>query len=300
MTRHPRPANPLTPFWYARSFLAVACVSLLTLAELIGAPALQAQEASEISTPPDVEAIIEQILELRDQLDALLATLPPELREEVERQWKTRLEAKERSETPQVSPSVPDEFEAESAELPSAPEEPDLLGREARETTELVDQIDPESPASPPEPEPAAVQTCVHLAAFDTNDDGVVSAGDRYWRYLRLWTDNGNGTVDEELEIKSLFALEIQEIRIELDYYGLPNNVSGDIRVGDDLQLVIVDPKRNSTSYATLVVQAGRMARGGNIWLADHSGQVLSGYQTVGPAIIAETQDGKRLPLVCP
>jgi hypothetical protein len=270
------------------------------LAESIGAPALQAQEPNEISNPSDVEAIIEQILELREQLDALLVTLPPELREEVERQWKTRLEAKERSEMAQVSPSVPDELEAESAELPSAPEEADQLGRETRDTIELVDQIDADSPAFSPEPEPAAKQTCIHLAAFDTNDDGVVSAGDRYWRYLRLWTDNGNGTVDEELEIKSLYELEIREIRVELDYYGLPNNVSGDIRVSDEVQLVLVDPKRNSTSHATLVVQADRMARGGNIWLADHSGQVLSGYQTVGPAIIAETHDGEHLPLVCP
>jgi len=138
------------------------------------------------------------------------------------------------------------------------------------------------------------------MAAFDTNEDGVVSAGDRYWRYLRLWTDNGNGSVDEELEIKSLYELEIREIRVELDYYGLPDNVSGDIRVGDEVQLVLVDPKRNSTSHATLVVQADRMSRGGNIWLADHSGQVLSGYQSVGPAIVATTQDGEHLPLVCP
>jgi hypothetical protein len=267
---------------------------------LIGAPALLGQEPTEVSNASDVEAIIEQILELREQLDALLSTLPPEVREEVERKWQTRIDEKDGDETAQISTTVPDEPEVESAELAPTPVDPDSLDREARETTELVEQIEAESVASSPETGPVAEQTCVHMTAFDTNEDRVVSAGDRYWRYLRLWTDNGDGIVNEELEIESLYELEILEIRVELDYYGLPGDVSGDIRVGDEVQLVLVDPKRNSTAPATLVVQADRMARGGQIWLADRSGQVLDGYQSVGPAIVAETQDGEQMPLVCP
>lgn len=283
----------------------VLCIALLS-------PAICAQESVEPSDPVDTEAIVEQILELQEQLESLLSALPPDLREKVERQWKIRLETKQRAEarvpedqpgfeneTAQVPPAAPPMSE-ESVAIPFVPADSTAIDlEEVPVGDERLEHAEAKGSSNVVEPEAKATLSCVHLAAFDTNEDGIVSPGDRYWRYLRLWTDNGDGVVNEELEIDSLFELDIREIRVELDYYGLRGDVSGDIRVGDQVQLVLIDPKRNSSAPATLVVQAGRMARGGHIWLADSSGQVLDGYQAVTPAIVAETDDGRRLPLVC-
>ncbi len=270
------------------------------------------QEPAETSESVDTGAIVEQILELQEQLESLLSALPPDLREEVERQWQRRLETNRRAEarlsedrsdldtqTDQVLPTGPPVRE-EAVALPSVPPDStrfdlgDVAGGE-----ESLEQAERADPSDVVEPEPLGAISCMHMAAFDTNEDRLVSPGDRYWRYLRLWTDNGDGIVNEEFEIDSLFELDIREIRVELDYYAMRGDVSGDIRVGDQVELILIDPKRNSSAPATLVVQAGRMARGGRIWLADSSGQVLDGYQAVSPAIVAETDDGRRLPLVC-
>jgi hypothetical protein len=284
----------------------------LVLCIALAPRAISAQESVESTEPVDTEAIIEQILELQEQLESLLSALPADLREQVERQWQTRLETRKRAqarvpegqsdletEAAQVPLTAPPVGQ-ESVAVPSGPADSSVFDLEEVSTSAGgLEPIESMESSKVVEPEAKDSLACVHMAAFDTNADRIVSPGDRYWRYLRLWTDNGDGIVDEELEIDSLFELDIREIRVELDYYGLRGDVSGDIRVGDQVQLVLIDPRRNSSAPATLVVQAGRMARGGYIWLADSSGQVLDGYQAVSPAIVAETDDGRRLPLVC-
>ena len=252
---------------------------------------VEAREPPQATDASDPEVVIEQILELREQLEALLSALPPELREEVERRWQERREASER-ETP-IPPdlSSPSPDVAESVE--ERDESPETVSEPAVEvvTESVVETLEP---ASPSEPE------CVHLAAFDTNGDGVVSAADKYWRYLRLWTDNGDGVVDEDLEIESLFELDIREIRVELDYYSQPEDVTGDIELQDAVTLLLDDSRGRTPKAATLVVQADRMSRGGEIWLADPSGRVLTGYQPIGPSAFTETEEGTRQPLLCP
>ena len=254
--------------------------------------ALVAQETEQASDAADSEAIIEQILELREQLEALLSTLPPDLRQEVERRWQARSEEPADT-TP--SPSAPSEPTAEVAQpVPEQAEISESLEEPAAEVVADESASIPEQ-ATPSEPE------CVHLAAFDTNGDRVISAGDRYWRYLRLWTDNGDGVVDEDLEIGSLFTLDIRDIRVELDYYSQPDDLTGDILVQDaEVKLLLDDAKGRPTKRATLVVQADRLSRGGEIRLTDASSRVLSGYQPIGPEVFTETEDGERLPLVCP
>ena len=267
-------------------------------------PPAWARESDSVESPPDHQETVEEILELRRQLEALLSTLPPELREEMERQWREQLEE---GEAPPVTPSITepvagtDPIDSESKGDGTESDPSVLAGTDSKDSTPIDEITESSSPVTAADlvASDESPPSCIHLAAFDSNNDRVVSAGDRYWRYLRLWNDNGDGIVDEELEIDSLYELGIREIRVELDYYGLPNNVSGDITVGDQVQLILVDPKRNSAAPATLVVQAGRIARGGEIWIADESGAVLDGYQTIGPAIVAETSEGDRLPLVC-
>lgn len=283
-------------------FVGSRWVLFLTL--LFLTPTVWGRQSDSADGPVDHQETMEEILVLRRQLEALLATLPPELRKEVERQWRDQLEE---GEVPPATPAVtepvagtetiqPENLSDGAIAVPGV-----MTGAEPEESTPIDEITESSLTATTPDlttshelPPP-----CVHLAAFDSNHDRVVSASDRYWRYLRLWSDNGDGIVDEELEIDSLYELGIREIRVELDYYGLPNNVSGDITVGEQVQLILIDPKRNSAAPATLVVQAGRMARGGEIWIADQSGTVLDGYQSIGPTIVAETSGGQRLPLVC-
>jgi len=253
--------------------------------------AIKAQETPQATDAADPEVIIEQILELREQLEALLSALPPELRQEVERRWQERRQETE-SKTP--SPSDPSSPSPDIAEtVKERHESPETLTEPA---VEVVTESATESlePAVPSEPE------CVHLAAFDTNGDHVVSAADKYWRYLRLWNDNGDGVVDEDLEIESLFELDIREIRVELDTYSLPDDILGDIEVQDTVTLWLGDAKGRAPKPAVLVVQAERMSRGGEIWFEDASGKVLTGYQAIGPSVFSETENGTRLPLVCP
>lgn len=286
---------------------AIVAVAGLIPSSLLG------QQTEPSTSEVDTDEVIEQILDLREQLEALLSGLPPELRDEVELRWNHRLDAARPADSADASPA-PLEPPSRSSADPAGDLEPsvttaaDVDPSEAELRLESGDSIPLDNLVEPTatieeitiaEGEVTSPE-CVHLAAFDTNEDRVVSSGDRYWRYLRLWEDNGDGVVNEELEIESLFELEIREIRVELDYYGLPNDVSGDITVGDEVQLILVDTKRNAASPATLVVQAGRMARGGQIWIADEAGRVLDGYQVVGPAILAETAAGIKMPLVCP
>lgn len=249
-----------------------------------------AQETGSDAAAADSEAVIEQILELRAQLEALLSALPPELRDEVERRWQARIEAT----TGDAAPP-----EAATVEAPEVTPEPDVA---IASSPEADTSIEPEAAAKeieqPADAQPTTEQACVHLAVFDTNGDRVVSSGDRYWRYLRLWNDNGDGVVNEELEIDSLFELGIRHIRVELDYYSLPEDVTGDIELGEQVRFVMTGLERGASS-ALLVVQAERMSRGGEVRLADASGEPLIGYQPISSSIIAETEDGRRLPLVC-
>ena len=283
-------------------WLARLCITL-ALAGI--ASTLVAQETADPSQWDQTERLIEQILEMREQLEALLATLPPELRQEVEARWLER--QAERQASAQIeSPTTPAEIAPLAQPEVPMPTEPIEAIADAEETDDLLfepveAQVDGETSVAPAQTEdPASTATCIHMAAFDTNEDGRVTGGDKYWRYLRLWKDNGDDTVNEELEIQTLYELGIKGFSLNLDYYDLPDDVSGDIRVGESVELMLFGPKIRSGSAATLVVQAGRMSRGSEIWLEDPSGQVLTGYQPIGPTIVAESAEGRRDPLVCP
>ena len=92
----------------------------LVIACLASPPLLDAQEKTE-ARPQSTAEIIERILELRREMEALLEVLPPELQEEIERRWQEIKEAEAARDTSQL-PRVESTGRAEVAVVPPGPE----------------------------------------------------------------------------------------------------------------------------------------------------------------------------------
>ena len=304
----------------------------LIIAGLAAPLVLDAQEAAE-ARPQTTAEIIERILELRREMEALLEVLPPQLQEEIERRWQEIQEA-EAARAASLVPQVGSTGRAEVAVLPPgpAPEQtaafeprPESTARagvavlpptpEARPepvpdsipvvespapTTAIVPEPSvPEPPAPESKPEPAVVPVCGTLIPFDSNDDGVLSGADRYWRYLRLKLEGGGTGVEAEGP-SSLYELGIRTIDVNLKFYTTPDKERGDIDVDEAIHFELVGNGRLVGEFGVLVVDADRLARGGEIQLVDGSGTLLAGVQALRPGLELETADGSRLPLLCP
>ena len=286
-------------------------VMLVCVPILVGAQ-LWAQDTEEPSQE-DVERIIEEILELRGQAESLLQTLPPELREEVERRWlelqspPAEVVAEEVQqdqpfvETPS-GPAIPVAAEAPApqSDLPPQPDvesQPTLEPEPELEATVTSEEDSGPAPESVPEPEPA--KECDSLGPFDTNGDGVISAADRNWRYLRLRADMG-GRSSEIGDLESLYDLEIREIDVNLRFFKMADGATGDISVDDRIRFEVRGKRRSSRRTMILFIQASRLARGGALWVVDRSGSRLAGDQPLAPGMALQDADGQRLPILCP
>ena len=64
---------------------------------------------------------------------------------------------------------------------------------------------------------PYAKTSLQGLAAFDTNGDGMIDAGDAVFNNLRIWTDGNGDGVSEPGELQSLSQLGIQSISLKSD-----------------------------------------------------------------------------------
>ncbi len=283
----------------------------LTIA-LISIPMVQGTnlwaQGQESPPPEDVERIIEEILQLRGEAEALLETLPPELREEVERRW---------LELQVVPPEVPAETVSRPAPAVEVPPEPDLgpedsapLPAEMAPAQEPTPEPEPETelepaPESRPsaisevEPEPEPAKACDSLGPLDSNGDGVISASDRNWRYLRLRADIG-GKSTSMGDLESLYDLGIREIDVNLRFYKLDDGFKGDITIDDRIRFELAGKRKSSRRSMILFVQASRLARSGSLRLVDASGALLAGDQPLAPGVALQTAEGKRLPLLCP
>lgn len=233
------------------------------------------------------EEIIEQILVLRQQIESLLKALPPEMREEIESRWRERQQAELPIAETELPPTIP-------SSDPSVSEQPAPLEPSQPTAESPVPETAPE-PA--PSLEPRA--TCGTLGPLDTNEDGLISGGDRYWRYLRLWFDNGNGTL-EEAEIESPFSLGIRQIDVGMGSFKDSDDAVGDIDVDDLVRLHLHSRGRSGTRTGVLIIEAGRLARGDELWLVDSSGTKLANYQPLTTELAFEFADGNRHPLSCP
>ncbi len=218
--------------------------------------------------PPAPEEIVERILELRREINALMAQLPPELREEVCKQL---------------------------AELDAAPP--------ADATTVTA----PPAAAAPvPEP-PRRVRkqpACNTLVVFDTNQDGRVDSSDRYWRHLNLWIDrNGDGRV-EEREISSPFDRGVREIEVDLAGFERTKDRYGAIRIGEHLVLDLrgdgFDKGPRRSDDGVLLVDATTLARASGPRILSASGEVVEGIQPFVAGWRIEEANGRVTVISCP
>ena len=283
---------------------AALTTAIISISLTLGAD-LWAQD-QESPPPEDVERIIEEILQLRGEAEALLETLPPELREKVERRW-LGLQV--------VPPEVPAEAVSQPAPTVEAPPEPDA-GREGSASPpaemapaqEPTTEPEPETELEPaPESEPSVIsevepepaKECDSLGPFDSNGDGVISASDRNWRYLRLRADIG-GKSTSMGDLESLYDLGIREIDVNLRFYKSDDGAAGDIFIDDRIRFKLLSKRKSVRRSMILFIQASRLARGGSLRLIDGSGALLAGDQPLAPGVALQTAEGSRLPLLCP
>lgn len=237
------------------------------------------------------EAIVEQILELRERLEILMQALPPELRQEVERRWNER-----RGLVPGADESAPaDSPEAAAAATATRPPLPAPALREP-----AAPRPADSASAAPASPATTAAALCGTLLALDSNEDGLVSGADRYWRYLRLWAGSG---ADEPppSELVSLYELEIRELDVGLSRFRTSDEIRGDIVTDNDgIRLELLGRAASLAASALLVIDAGRLARSGELRLVDSAGEPLAGYRVLRPGVVLESADGSRWPIGCP
>lgn len=268
----------------------VAVVLLIgTTVLVLPGPTAARQTAAEENT-------LERILELREELERLLQSLSPEQRQEVERRWRERQESEPIE--PPIEPPV--ELTVEPASEPLAEPPPIPAADEAEMPQDLevsperaeIDSVPLAAPAA------AAGSSCGTLAAFDSNEDGVLSASDRYWRYFRL--SLAKGREFEPTATETLYDQGIREIRLELDFFKMSDGTTGDISVGDRIHLQLVGKRRKPMLSGALTIEAGRLARGGEVHLADDQGTTLTGVQVVRPGVALVAADGTRQAILCP
>ncbi len=196
---------------------------------------------------PTEEETIERIVELRNEL----ARLEAGLSEAAQAALEARL--RELGQTPDVEPPPPG--------TPLTPVEPKPPEVDSEPLPSKPEQL------SVPEPDGPVRARCGTLGILDTNGDGVVSGADRNWRYLALWKDDGNGSI-EESELKSLFEHGIRKIGVRLVSYTNAKDVDGAIWVEDRIFFEL--PGRRGR--AVLVIEAGRLARSEQLWLENSTG----------------------------
>lgn len=236
--------------------------------------------AAATAAPVTEEEVAERLLELQDEIERLLPFLSPELRQQIARRLAERAAAQ------QVA--------AQQAVAASAAEKP------SGETGEPGTEPGTESSAKP-----SARATCNTLVHFDTRPDGRIDAGDRFWRYLHLWTDaNGNGEV-EDREVRSAFDAGVRGISVRVDRFESEKGGVGLIRID---RWIVFDPRGDgfaggiggSTDDGALTVDASALGRFSGPKLLDADGQPLNGMQPFRPGLRLRDESGQIVELSCP
>jgi hypothetical protein len=267
----------------------MSCFFLLVAGPWPLSSAADPPPSTEKIDPVSQEEIVQRILDLRRQIEDLLEILPDDVRQEVEQRWLESLvdeiEGEEGLSTtsgdaPQTEPDLVSE--AVSADEPASEPPPGTEGEASV----------PEDPVTPPPPPP-----CGGFHLFDSNEDMMISGGDRQWRFLHLWfDDNGNGAI-EESEIHSPFELGVRQIDVALGFYVNDQGESEDVDVDDLIWLRMV--RKGQPRSGALVVDADRLVKDGRLWLTDASSGRLSGLQPLDPNGLLATREGAIHPLFC-
>ena len=256
--------------------------SLLLTASLVSTPIAVESAAIEVADSPEIddqEEVILQILELRQQIEDLLGALPPEVRREVERRWQERQPVTEAEPAERVVTTAP-VVDKTHAPLPS-------------------EETSPEDPETPADEIAESSLPCGGFHLLDTNGDGLVSGGDRQWRFLRLWFDNGDANL-EETELESLFELGVRQIDVSLRFYTNEDGDSEDVDAGELIELVQVGTGNSPRRTGALVINADRLTRDEVLTISGPDGDPLSGFQPLSAESFLASETLDRIPVICP
>lgn len=271
-------------------------------AVLLGALSLlpvqaSAQDPRDAGAPPVGEQeVVDRLMELQEEIERLLPFLSPELRRRIAAELARRAAAQQK--------------QAERA----AREAPEPAGEEAKaeagaETDAAAEETPQQVAAGPTEPSrvrsPAARTACNTLEPFDTREDGRIDSGDRYWRYLYLWTDgNGDGEVTER-EVRSVFEAGVRNISVRLDRFEGKEGSVGLLRID---RWIVLDPLGDGfsggitghTDDGALTVDAGALGRFSGPQLLGPDGRPLEGMQPFRPGFSLREASGRVIELSCP
>jgi hypothetical protein len=238
------------------------------------------------------ELILQEILALKQRIDSLVEELPPELREEVRRRLMAGYELYGGVEEEEAAPpggggEARDPGSREASPLPIGREALTGRGILGEVATELA-ELGRESRPRPRDPE-----SCNTLWFFDNNQDGELTANDRYWRHFYVWMDDGDGEV-EAAETRSLFDADVRAVDVALKHYRGTSDGSGDIDVGVHVILRLPD------GAGALTVDAGKIGRWDGPRLLGPRGEELDGLQPFRSSLALREPDGRVTYLSCP
>ena len=247
----------------------------------IVAPAVPARDA------PSEDESIERILELERQIEDLEAELSPAARERLERRRAGRSSLSQ--------PSAP-EASAASAPVEAPNEEITIPDPSAVDVAEVVSPPPSEAPPRRRLRRPS----CNFLEMLDENGDGRLTALDRHWRHLYVWSDKNGDRQAQENEVDSVYARDIREISTHLTTFVRKKGTVGDIRVEDFLRLDVRGDGFGGVDDGILVVNATRLKRGSGPELRSAAGEGLEGFQPFQEGLTVQIGDGEATELVCP
>ncbi len=172
-----------------------------------------------------------------------------------------------------------------------------------------------ESAAAPPAVEPSPASDvpklirrrsrrpeCNTLRPLDENGDGRISAADRYWRHLYLWTDRNGDRQPQEREVASAYDRRVREIAISLETFIRVKGGLGEIRIEEAVVLDLRGDgfaERARRDDAVLVVDATALSRGGGPRLLGPGGEALEGYQPFRSGLRLDVA-GELTEITCP
>jgi hypothetical protein len=228
------------------------------------------------------DEIVARILDLQRQIDELVQALPPEARERLARRLAEPAAA-------DASPPAPDS--AATVTAAAAVEPPPAAAVET-------------AAAEEPQPQPLRRRLtrgphCNFLELFDSNQDGKVSALDRYWRHLYLWSDANGDRRIQDGEVESAYDLDVREIAVDLDTFLFKKGHIGEMRVEGFVTLDVHGDGLGGGNDRVLVVDAGKLGRGNGPRISAASGEPLEGFQPFQEGWRIEL-DGQVTVLECP
>ncbi|MEM1203922.1 MAG: hypothetical protein AAGN66_11900 [Acidobacteriota bacterium] len=243
---------------------------------------------------------VEEILALQAQIEALLETLPPELRDVLRDDLRRRLEDTGNADPPATDDAGPsgveraDTSDPEPAPAVVAPEPTD-----SAETTAPapLEEAAPEVEAPEVEAPEARVRgrSCRALAPFDSDADGKLTALDRHWRHAYLWTDDDRDGQLSEDEVESLYERGVREVALSLRSFVKGKGkkaASFEIEMAD---LLIFDVRGNGFSTSgygptgpagddgALAFDFDRVSSGGGPEALDAEGRPVTGLKALRP-----------------